>query len=257
MSNANEFLAELYARFDKMNPLYNRGQIEVETFLNSEIANHFLDEYRLLLPQDKTIKILDIGVGEGWFASVCHKLGYENIEMVDYGCTSKFSDIRDSLNSIKDVYDVETTIKDLMKQEKFHDKYDFIHMSHVIEHIPKHDLIETMDALSKSLRNSGTLFVRTPNLLGPVPFYSLYCTPGHEYGFIPSNLSSFFLISDFENVKVHVLESPPKGIAQFFGHLLRKLYLLNAKIKYRVFEGVFPESVSPELIMSGTRKINE
>ena len=114
-----------------------------------------------------------------------------------------------------------------------------------------------MDSLSKSLRNSGTLFVRTPNLLGPVPFYSLYCTPGHEYGFIPSNLSSFFLISDFENIKVHVLDSSPKGIAQFFGNLLRKLYLLNAKIKYRVFEGVFPESVSPELIISGTRRINK
>ena len=91
-------------------------------------------------------------------------------------------------------------------------------------------------------------------MLGPIPYNSLYCTAGHEYGFVPSNLNQFFQISNFELIKIHNLEIPAKGFSQIIGRMLRKLYMLNEKIKFRAFEGVYPESVQPELIMSGYKK---
>mgnify|MGYP001480370300 CR=1 FL=1 len=39
MLNANEFLSELYSRLDAENPLYNKGQIHIENFIENEIAN--------------------------------------------------------------------------------------------------------------------------------------------------------------------------------------------------------------------------
>ena len=257
MDNANQFLSELYKRMDTLNPTYNRGQIEPKAFLDNTIADKFIAEYQSILPDDKNIKILDIGVGEGWFASICVSLGYTNIELADFGCSKKFLNIKNSLEQINDIHDVETSIKDLLSQDQFHNKYDFIHMSHVIEHIPKYDLIDTMDSLNHSLRRNGILFMRTPNLLGPIPFYSLYCTPGHEYGFIPNNLSTLFAISNFSDIKIHNLEIAQKGFAQFFGSIVRRIYLLNAKIKYRAFEGKFPQSVSPELIISGIKSAKQ
>ena len=167
---------------------------------------------------------------------------------------SKFSEIKENLDEVQALHDIETSIKDLLQQGKFFDQYDFIHMSHVIEHIPKYDLIATMDALNNSLRRQGQLFIRTPNLLGPVPFNSLYCTAGHEYGFVPSNLDQFFQISNFERIEIHNLEIPAKGFSQIIGRMLRNLYIMNEKIKFRAFEGVYPESVQPELIMSGYKK---
>ena len=254
MLNANEFLSELYSRLDAGNPLYNKGQIHLENFTENEIANHYINQYSSVLPANKNVKILDIGVGEGWFASICYKLGYQHIELADFGCKSKFSKIKENLDEVQALHDIETSIKDMLQQGKFVDQYDFIHMSHVIEHIPKYDLIATMDVLNNALRRQGQLFIRTPNLLGPIPFNSLYCTAGHEYGFVPSNLHQFFQISNFENMKIHDLEIPPRGFSQKIGHALRKLYMLNEKIKYRVFEGVYPKSVQPELIMSGYKK---
>ena len=254
MLNANEFLSELYSRLDAGNPLYNNGQILLESFKENEIASHYLDQYASILPADKTVKILDIGVGEGWFASICYQLGYQHVELADFGCASKFSQIKASLNEVKALHDVETSVKDLLQQDKFHDQYDFIHMSHVIEHIPKYDLIATMDSLNKALHKQGQLFIRTPNLLGPVPFNSLYCTAGHEYGFVPSNLNQFFQISNFEGIEIHDLKISSKGLSQIIGSMVRKLYMLNEKIKYRAFEGVYPKSVDPELIMSGYKK---
>ena len=254
MLNANEFLSELYSRLDAGNPLYNKGQIQLENFTENEIAKLYIDQYSTILPANKNVKIPDIGVGEGWFASICYKLGYQHVELADFGCKSKFSEIKENLDEVQALHDVETSIKDLLQQGKFFDQYDFIHMSHVIEHIPKYDLIATMDALNNSLRRQGQLFIRTPNLLGPVPFNSLYCTAGHEYGFVPSNLDQFFQISNFERIEIHNLEIPAKGFSQIIGRMLRNLYMMNEKIKFRAFEGVYPESVQPELIMSGYKK---
>ena len=101
MLNANEFLSELYSRLDAENPLYNKGQIHIENFIENEIANYYIDQYLSILPANKNVKILDIGVGEGWFASICYKLGYQHVELADFGCKLKFSEIKKSLNEVK------------------------------------------------------------------------------------------------------------------------------------------------------------
>ena len=253
MLNASEFLKELYARLDAQNVSYNKGQISVADFTDNALAKMFIEQYEPFLPKDKNAKILDIGVGNGWFASLCVSLGYKHIELIDFGCSEKFSDIKDGLNEVYAVYDVETSIQSLLNQETFHNQYDFIHLSHVIEHIPKYDLIGTMDSLNGALKKQGTLFLRTPNLLGPAAFNALYCTGGHEYGFVPSNIEQFLLISNFEDIQFHNVRTPSKTVGQFVGSLLRKFYSLNAKIKYRAFEGYFPKTVEPELIVSSKK----
>ncbi len=253
MLSANEFLSELYSRLDDQNPLYTKGQISLDNFQNNEFADNFIDQYKPFLPIDKNAKILDIGVGEGWFASLCLRLGYQHIEMADFGCSKKFSDIKNSLDEVKSIFDIETSIKDLLLQEKFLEHYDFIHLSHVIEHIPKYDLIDTIDSLNGALKKEGKLFLRTPNLLGPIAFNALYCTAGHEYGFVPSNLKQFLQISNFEEIKFHKINAGNRSLSQFIGNIVRKFYTLNAKIKYRAFEGYFPETVEPELVVSGKK----
>ena len=48
-------------------------------------------EQVLELTKNKSkLNILDIGVGNGWFASLCVSLGYKHIELIDFGCSKKF-----------------------------------------------------------------------------------------------------------------------------------------------------------------------
>jgi len=255
MLNPNEFLSELYSRLDSINPTYNEGQIALNKFKNNEFGKLFIEQYKTFLPTDKNAKILDIGVGEGWFASLCFNLGYKHIELADFGCSMKFSDVQNNLDEIVGVHDIETSIKNLLLQEKFLAKFDFIHLSHVIEHIPKYDLIDTIDSLNGALRNEGELFLRAPNMLGPNALASLYCTGGHEYGFIPSNLRQFLLISNFEDIKFHKIKNTNKTFGQFLGSIIRRFYIFNAKLKYRIFEGSYPETVEPELVVSSKKKM--
>ena len=88
MLNANEFLKELYARLDSQNDYY-QGQISVADFTDNAFAKMFIEQYKPFLPKDKNAKILDIGVGNGWFASLCVSLGYKHIELMDFGCSKR------------------------------------------------------------------------------------------------------------------------------------------------------------------------
>ena len=107
MSESNRFLEQLYKREDARvaedsqgNLLHRRyaKQITVDYFLNQANVQKQIEYYKSVLPESKNSKILDIGVGEGWFAAICSHLGYEHIELADYGCTSKFLDICNEKN---------------------------------------------------------------------------------------------------------------------------------------------------------------
>ena len=258
MNDSNLFLKQLYQREDARSSVY-ADQITVENFLNHAQVEQQIEHYKSILPTNKDCKILDIGVGEGWFAAVCSHLGYKHIEMADYNCSARFSDVSNSLEEITTILDVETSIQDLLMKNELVNQYDFIHMSHVIEHIPKHDLIDTMDALNSALREDGVLFLRCPNILGPLPMNSLYVTMGHEYGFIPNNLNQLFVGTNFINVKFHSFKDRPKNLKHFLGAILRKVYILNAQLKYRAFEGLVASkdldaiTFHPELIASGKK----
>ena len=250
----NYFLSNLYDRLDKQNPYYNKGSINSKDFLRHNFIKKNIDQYKMILPKDKNIKILDIGVGRGWFAAICILLGYKNIYLADFRCGEKFFDIKNEFKEIKQTYDIKTSVIDTFADRSFNNRFDFIHLSHVIEHIPKYELILTMDALYKMLAFNGQLMLRTPNLLGPNAFNSLFYVMGHEYGFIPSNLRQLYKVTNFENITVHKFKYKNSNLLQLLGEIIRKIYLLNAKIKFRIFEGYFPESVENELIMTGQKK---
>ena len=84
------------------------------------------------------------------------------------------------------------------KQEQF----EFIHLSHVIEHVPKYSLLWVVDSLYGALRRGGSVLLRTPNMEGPGANSSLYVTMSHEYGFAGSNLMSLLDICGFEDVRL-------------------------------------------------------
>jgi 2-polyprenyl-3-methyl-5-hydroxy-6-metoxy-1,4-benzoquinol methylase len=140
-----------------------------------------VSEHGSLLPMHKNAAILDIGFGGGWFIAACVKLGYTNISGADLGIANK---------------------------SQRPEQYDFIHMSHVIEHIPKYSLLWLVDAIFRALKKDGVLLLRTPNMEGPTPNSSLYVTFAHEYGFAGSNLKSLLDICGFDNI---TFQNPPQN----------------------------------------------
>lgn len=229
--NENDFIAEVYRRLalrQETNPLIlNWPDIEKDPFIR-----HSAQCYRSLLPEDKKAAILDIGIGNGWFLAVCILLGYRNIHGADFLIDSK-TEIKEWAPSKIELHNIESNIGDLLSNQS--KKFDFIHLSHVLEHVPKHSLFYIVDSIYLALKKSGTLLVRCPNMEGPCALSSHYVSLGHEYGFTSSNIESLLSLCNFENIEFCRFKSLNQSPKQYLGEGLRSGIYFFYKILHRLF----------------------
>jgi SAM-dependent methyltransferase len=207
-------------------------------------------ELRNLLPQDKNAAVLDIGFGGGWFLAACLKLGYKNLSGADFGIAHK-SYIQAWSDRPIQLYEIEDNIGDFLSDRE--EQYDFIHLSHVIEHVPKYSLLWVVDALYRALKPGGILMLRTPNMEGPCANSSLYVTLAHEYGFCGSNLGSLLDICGFDDVRYHRATTFRPSLKQRGGILVRRLLLMESEIRHRFFGVNKGRIFDVELVMTGRR----
>jgi 2-polyprenyl-3-methyl-5-hydroxy-6-metoxy-1,4-benzoquinol methylase len=245
----NAFVAEVYRRMSL------RHQAERHKPSFAEIQNDSrvllaIAEYEPLLPSGKKSAILDIGFGGGWFLAACVKLGYTNLSGADFGIENK-AHVADWLTGNIALHQIEGDIGAFLNDHS--GQYDFVHMSHVIEHIPKYSLLWVVDALYASLKPGGVLLLRTPNMEGPTANSSLYVTLAHEYGFCGSNLKSLLDICCFDEIQFHSMTVPNATVRQRIGALFRWPYLQESRVRHRLFGVNFGGQFGSELVVTARR----
>lgn len=245
----NAFIAEVYRRMSLRHAAETRPQTwsEIEKDVTVMAAT---GQYRPYLPSDQAARILDIGFGSGWFLAACLKLDYRNLSGADFGIAQK-EYIRDWAPDRITLHDIHDNIGEFLSDKK--EQYDFIHMSHVIEHIPKHALFWVVDALYWALKRGGTLLLRTPNMEGPCANSSYYVTLAHEYGFAGANLVSLLDICGFDDIRLLNFKEQAPRLKQRFGTLLRWPILEQSKLRHRLFGVNYGGQFGAELIAIGKR----
>src|SRR6202795_5283425 len=191
-----------------------------------------MNEVGDLLPKDKHAAILDVGFGAGWFLAATLRLGYANLFGADFGIENKAYVKAWAPDAIQ-LSEIRSDIGSFLADKP--ETYDFIHMSHVIEHIPKYSLLWVVDAIFRALKKDGVLLLRTPNMEGPTPNSSLYVTLAHEYGFSGSNLKSLLDICGFDDIRFHNLSPDNLPLRQRLGALLRWPILAQSRLRHRLF----------------------
>jgi 2-polyprenyl-3-methyl-5-hydroxy-6-metoxy-1,4-benzoquinol methylase len=245
----NEFVAEVYRRMSLRYPV-TQNKPTLQEIQTQPMVLQAVHEYRSLLPSDKNASILDIGFGSGWFIAACLKLGYTNVSGADFGIAHK-SHLRDWSPNLS-LFEIEHDIGDFLADRPA-EQYEFIHMSHVIEHIPKHSLLWVVDSIFRALKHGGVLLLRTPNMEGPTPNSSLYVTLAHEYGFSGSNLRSLLGICGFDDLTIHRLPVFHPTFKQRVGALIRWPFLEHSRLKHRLFGVNVSGQFGTELVVSGRR----
>jgi 2-polyprenyl-3-methyl-5-hydroxy-6-metoxy-1,4-benzoquinol methylase len=245
----NAFIAEVYRRMSLRHAAEKRrpSWSETENHVTVLAATH---QYAPYLPQDKGARILDIGFGGGWFLAACLKLGYQNLEGADFGITHK-NYISEWAPGRIVLHEIHDNIGEFLSERK--QQYDFIHMSHVIEHVPKYSLFWVVDALYWALRGGGTLLLRTPNMEGPCANSSLYVTLSHEHGFAGANLTSLLDVCGFDDVRVLNFGNYAPTLKQKLGILLRWPILKHNQFQHRLFGVNYGGQFGSELIVTGKR----
>jgi 2-polyprenyl-3-methyl-5-hydroxy-6-metoxy-1,4-benzoquinol methylase len=146
------------------------------------------------LPKNKDAEILDIGCGYGHLMQLVKNSGYTNISGIDIE--------KDALGFCKknklEVEEVES-IQDFAK--KTTKKFDFIIMTHVIEHIKKDQVIETLQSIKSILKENGKLYLTTPNAQSRTGAYWAYEDFTHELVFTSGSLFYILKAAGFENIR--------------------------------------------------------
>jgi 2-polyprenyl-3-methyl-5-hydroxy-6-metoxy-1,4-benzoquinol methylase len=249
-----EFVKEVYRRMSVRHAATRREAPWSEMERDPQVARAECELRKILsesgLSERKDLAILDLGFGGGWFLAACLKLGFRNLSGADFGIEHKEYIKRWSEGSIA-LYEIENDIGDFLADKA--EQFEFIHMSHVIEHIPKYSLLWVGDALYRALKPGGMLMLRTPNMEGPCANSSYYVTLAHEYGFSGANLESLLDVCGFDDIRFHRLENSQPSLKQVSGTLIRKIFLAESRVRHRLFGvnegGVF----DAELVMTGRR----
>jgi len=225
------FIAEVYRRMAQRHATEKRRPTWSETETDP-VVMEAVQQYAPYLPHDKTARILDIGFGSGWFLAACLKLDYRNLSGADFAIANK-DYVRDWAPDRITLHEIHDNIGEFLSDKQ--EQYDFIHMSHVIEHVPKYSLLWLVDALYQALKRGGMLLLRTPNMEGPCANSSFYVTLAHEYGFAGSNLVSLLDICGFDDVRLVQFRDPAPSLKQRLGNALRWPLLQQSKVRHRLF----------------------
>jgi len=243
------FIAEVYRRMSLRQPA-DREVPDWEEVRKDPTVMRVIEEVRPLLPSDKNSVILDIGFGNGWFIAACISLRYTSISGADFGIANK-KHVQQWSTSVVGLHEIRSNIGEFLadKQEQF----DFIHLSHVLEHIPKYSLLYVVDALYAALTRGGTVLLRVPNMEGPCANSSYYVTLAHEYGFTGSNLFSLLSICNFNDIRFHQLSESKRSPKQLAGRLLRWPILKWNAARHRLFGVNYGGQFGTELVVTAKR----
>ncbi|CAN5552585.1 hypothetical protein BH10BAC5_BH10BAC5_09610 [soil metagenome] len=138
------------------------------------------------LPEDKNAKILDLGCGLGQTLNELKKLGYKNISGIDISDESvkAMNNLKIPITKVNDIAEFANSTSNSSSE-----KYDFLIMSHVLEHIEKNKMIETLSAIRTGLMNEKSKFmVMVPNAQSYTGAYWRYEDFTHSWLFTSGSL---------------------------------------------------------------------
>jgi 2-polyprenyl-3-methyl-5-hydroxy-6-metoxy-1,4-benzoquinol methylase len=197
--------------------------------VNKNAANK-IPSYILDLVTNKSSHIVDIGCGIGNMLQAFRENGYANIMGIDVSkqsvdhCLSKNLPVN-LVNSIEDF------------TPKEDEKADLVIMSHVLEHLPKERIIDTLTHIRKTiLKPGGWLYIAVPNAQSNTGCYWMYEDFTHYTLFTTGSLSFVLNAAGFSSVR-YIDTNGLNGSAGF-KKLIRKALLAAYIMNYQFWNKV-------------------
>lgn len=156
--------------------------------LSVDIPQYLLD----VLPDDKDIRILDIGCGNGQMLYALKHRGYNNI----YGIDLDPDAVRWANENGIDCQNIDVS------EYRTECSFDFITMNHVLEHLPKKEVIGLLTHIREDLLDTdGKLMIRVPNTQAYTGCYWAYEDFTHETLYTAGSLQYILRRAGYKEVR--------------------------------------------------------
>jgi len=169
---------------------FNFRNIGVEYYSHYDIPNYLMK----VLPKEQDANILDIGCGFGQTLRSLRDKGYTNLTGIDINDESILQCKKINL----DVTKIDDVISYSKESEK---KFDFIIMSHVLEHIEKDKIIDNLRAIRNLLSERGKYCVMVPNAQSNTGSYWRFEDFTHHYLFTSGSLLYVLKAAGFTHIE--------------------------------------------------------
>jgi SAM-dependent methyltransferase len=193
--------------------------------INSSTYDEFkVPVYLLDILSNPSSKILDFGCGFGQLCLALKEKGYMNIEGADINPMA-----------IKALYEKNIPAHDLLEEKDFFDlnagKFNYVIMSHVLEHIPKDQVIGMLTSVRRLLAGNGSLIIMVPNAQSNTGCYWAYEDFTHHTLFTSGSLYFVLQASGFSDIKFLDIDClTGRGVvSKIIRKLLLNLYRINFK----------------------------
>lgn len=152
------------------------------------------------LPNDTTIRIIDLGCGHGALLYCLRELGYTNITGID--TSPEQVELAHQLG-VSEVWleDIDSFLAAATGT------YDIIFLIDVLEHLTRSELVRFLERIRDLLKDSGKLIVHVPNAEGLFGMRIRYGDITHELSFTPNSIQQIFRTIGFN--KIECFEDKP------------------------------------------------
>lgn len=185
------------------------------TYENTKLPQYIIES----IGYNKDVAILDVGCGFGQNIMACKREGYHNVMGIDISDQAIAYCLGKQLNVIK---------CDVLNYNKA--SFDFILMSHILEHIAKEKIISTLKHIKDNLlKENGKLFILVPNAMSNTDCYWAYEDFTHNTLFTPGSLLFVLRESGFSNIQFIDPEglACTSGMKKYIKKILLNLYKAN------------------------------
>lgn len=191
----------------------------------------------------KNIKILEVGPGLGEFESYLNDKRVYNIDIVDND--------KSVLEYVSKKYKIRNLYftKDISLIDKKLDKYNFIFLMQVLEHLPVDKYATTLRLLYQHLERGGFLVIVVPNANNPLGLIERYGDLQHTGSFTEQSLKDLINLSAIkdDSIEIKGYEIPPYDPVNILRIILQKILHLILLAVMIVNGGIFFKTMAPNI----------
>lgn len=174
------------------------------------------------LPEDKEIKILDIGCAFGITMYSLKKMGYRNVKGIDINPEL----IAVAKSKFLDVELVDDTVAWL---KNFHEEYHVVLCFDVLEHIPKEEQISFLQSIYNAMKPNGVFVCTVPNANSTFASRWRYIDYTHTISFTEHSLEFLLSHAGFSEIEIREVEFRVKPRYPF---IIRKSVILWLALRF-------------------------
>lgn len=195
-----------------------------------------------LLPEDKKVKMLDLGCGSGEFVYWLQKSGYDNSEGIDISGEQVSLAGRLGIKNVS-----RADARDFLKANK--GKYGFVFARDLLEHFSKDELLDLTKLIFDSLGKDGKFVAQVPNAGNLFWGRLRHGDFTHDVSFTEQGISQLLMVSGFRKISAYPQRPVIHGIKSFVRYVLWRIIELRLKIYLLIERGSSKGIFTPDMLV--------